>query len=62
MNLVGYQRGSVSPVGVKKNKGIFFDKEVNNHNSIEISGAAYGITLIINKDELLSFLKASVKD
>ena len=37
LKLVGYERGSVSPVGVKKNKGIVFDKEVLNHDEIEIS-------------------------
>ena len=62
LKLVGYERGSVSPVGVKRNKGIFFDDEVLNHEEIEISGGAFGIGLKVNKNELLSYLKAQVKD
>lgn len=62
LKLVGYERGSVSPVGVKKNKGIFFDDEVNNHETIEISGGQFGIGLKVNRSELLQFVKAKVKD
>lgn len=59
---VGYQRGSVTPIGVKKNKGIYFDLEVLNHDTIEISAGVYGTGLLINRDELLAYLKAEVKD
>ena len=59
---VGYERGSVTPVGVKKNKGIFFDDEVSNYEEIEISAGAYGSGLKVNRDELLKYLKAQVKD
>ena len=62
LKLVGYERGSVSPVGVKKNQGIYFDKEVMNHETIEISGGAFGIGLKVNRDELLKYLNAKVKD
>ena len=62
LKLVGYERGSVTPVGVKKNKGIVFDDEVLNYDTIEISGGAYGVGLKVNRDELLDFLKAQVKD
>ena len=59
---VGYERGSVSPIGVKKNNGIFFDKEAQKHEIIEISAGAYGIGLKINCAELLNFLHAQIKD
>lgn len=59
---VGYQRGSVSPIGAKKNKGVFFDKEVNNHEEIELSGGTFGISLKVNRDEIIKFLNASIKD
>ena len=62
LRLVGYERGSVSPIGVKKNKGIVFDDEVMNHETIEISGGQFGISLKVNRDELLDYLKAEVKD
>ena len=59
---VGYQSGSVSPIGAKKNKGVFFDKEVLNHEYIEVSGGTFGISLKINRDILIDFLSADVKD
>ena len=62
LKLVGYERGSVSPVGVKKNKGIVFDDEVMNHETIEISAGAFGIGLKVNRDELLKYLDARVLD
>lgn len=62
LKLVGYERGSVSPVGIKKNNGIYFDSEVNKHEIIEISGGAFGLGLKINRDELIKYLKAQVKD
>ena len=62
LKTVGYERGSVSPIGVKKNKGICFDEEVNRHEVIEISAGAYGLGLTVNRDELLRFLDAKVAD
>ncbi len=59
---VGYERGSVSPVGVKRNSGIYFDDEVMNHEIIEISAGAYGMGLKVNREELLAYLHAQVKD
>ena len=62
LKLVGYERGSVSPIGVKKNKGIIFDDEVMNHEEIEISGGAFGIGLKVNRKQLLEYLNAKVMD
>ena len=59
---IGYERGSVSPLGAKKNKGVFFDKEVLNHEEIELSGGAFGISLKVNRDEIIKYLNASIKD
>ena len=62
LKLVGYERGSVSPVGVKKNRGIFFDEEVLKHEVIEISGGYYGIGLKLKRDDILGYLNAEIKD
>ena len=62
LKTIGYERGSVSPLGAKKNKGVYFDDEVMNHEIIEISGGAYGIGIKIQRDILLKFLNAKVKD
>ena len=62
LKYVGYERGSVTPVGVKKNSGIYFDDEVLNHEIIEISSGQFGSGLKIKRDDLLKYLKAEVKD
>ena len=62
LKTVGYERGSVTPIGARKNSGIVFDKEVLNHEIIEISAGAYGLGLRVNRDELLHYLQAQVKD
>ena len=59
---VGYERGSVTPVGVRKNKGIVFDDEVLNYDTIEISAGAYGLGLKVCREELIAYLKARVED
>ena len=62
LKLVGYERGSVSPVGAKRNKGILFDDEVLNYETIEISGGILGIGLKLRRADLLSYLNANVAD
>ena len=62
LKTVGYERGSVTPIGAKKNNGIVFDQEVMNHETIEISAGAYGLGLRVNRDELLNYLHAQVDD
>ena len=62
LKLIGYERGSVTPVGVKKNAGIWFDDKVYSHKIIEISGGAMGIGLKVDRDRLLGYLKANVAD
>ena len=60
LKLHGYERGSVSPVGAKKNSGIFFDDEADNHEEIEISGGMMGIGLKVRTTDIISFLNAKV--
>ncbi|MBQ2657854.1 MAG: Cys-tRNA(Pro) deacylase [Erysipelotrichaceae bacterium] len=62
LKLIGYERGSVSPVGVKKNKGIVFDDEVLNHEEIEISAGTMGLGLKLKTKDILDYLNADVKD
>ena len=62
LKLVGYERGSVSPVGVRKNKGIVFDDEVLKHEEIEISAGAMGLGLKLKTKEILDYLNADVRD
>ena len=62
LKTVGYERGSVTPIGVRKNSGIVFDQEVMNHERIEISAGAYGLGLKLDHDALLNYLDAKVMD
>ena len=62
LKTVGYERGSVTPIGAKKNKGIVFDEEVLNHETIEISGGEFGIGLSLKRDDLLKYLNAKTAD
>ena len=62
LKLVGYERGSVTPVGVKKNRGIIFDDAVDGDEVIEVSGGAYGVGLKVDRDALLKYLNAKVED
>lgn len=59
---VGYERGSVSPVGIKKKHRVAFDTGVLNHEKIEISGGLMGIGLIVDREEIIRYLKAEVLD
>lgn len=62
LQLVGYERGSVSPIGAKRNKGVYFDLEILKHEEIEISGGLLGIGLKIKTTDLLKYLNAKVVD
>ena len=59
---VGFERGNVSPLGVIKKHQVYFDKECLRHDKIIISGAKKGISLRVDRGELLEFLKAKVGD
>jgi len=62
LKTVGYERGSVSPIGAKKNKGVFFDDEILNHDIVELSAGALGIGIKIKRDALVKYLNAQIKD
>ncbi|MBR2801085.1 MAG: Cys-tRNA(Pro) deacylase [Erysipelotrichaceae bacterium] len=62
LKTVGYERGSVSPVGIRAKHRLVFDQEVMNHEEIEISGGKLGIGLSVNREALLKYLEGEVKD
>ena len=62
LKAVGYQRGSVSPIGIKNIKKIFIDESVNNYEYVEVSGGTCGISLKINTKELIDYLNLVVLD
>ena len=59
---VGYERGSVSPIGIRAKHKLIFDKSVNDLAKIEISGGMLGIGLLIDRKELIEYLKPLILD
>lgn len=60
--LTGYIRGGCSPIGMKKVFPTFFDCSVNNHEKITISAGIRGCQLLVQRDMLIDFVKASLCD
>lgn len=59
---VGYQRGSVSPLGVNNKHRCYFSSEALNFKEIEISAGKMGLGLVIDRAKLLTFLNAEIID
>ncbi len=60
--LTGYIRGGVSPIGMKKKFPTYFDISCENFSEIAVSGGVCGLTLIVNRGELLKILDAKSAD
>ena len=59
---VGYERGSVSPLGIRKNHVTVLDKSVEQSSKIIISGGMKGISLKVAVDDLKKILNAKILD
>ena len=59
---VGYERGSVAPLGIRKNHVTVLDKSVEQSSKIIISGGMKGISLKVAVDDLKKILNAKVLD
>ena len=57
--LTGYERGGVSPIGMKKRYPTFIDGSAQAFDQIRISGGLKGVSLRLNPDDLLRFLGAA---
>jgi len=62
LRVVGYARGSVSPIGARKNSGVYFDVSVLDYDKIELSGGMCGVGLLVDRCGLLTYLGAEVRD
>ena len=56
--LTGYERGAVSPVGMKKRYPVFIDSSALERDIIEISGGMKGVSLALPPRLLADFLGA----
>lgn len=57
-NLTGYERGGVSPVGMKKLYPVFIDETAQLFEHIEISGGVKGCSVKLEPEALRAFLGA----
>ena len=60
--LTGYVRGGCSPIGMKKKYPTFFDETCTLWDEISVCAGARGHLVILNPNELVSFLDATVVD
>ncbi len=60
--LTGYIRGGCSPIGMKKQFPTFLDASVLNHKQITVSAGIKGCQLLLDRDALVSFVRAKVVD
>ena len=58
MALTGYERGAVSPLGMKKRYPVFIDQSARERDVIEISGGMKGVSLALDARALAAFLGA----
>ena len=52
--LTGYERGAVSPLGIKKQYPYFIDETAALFDKISVSGGAKGLSILIAPDKLVS--------
>lgn len=59
LSLTGYERGAVSPIGLKKNYPVFIDASVKDDGMITVSAGAKGCSLRMTPDDLARAARAS---
>ena len=62
LSLTGYIRGGCSPIGLKKPFPVYFDKRVETQETITISSGVRGAQLLVDRAELIDYLKANIVD
>ncbi|MBE6596183.1 MAG: Cys-tRNA(Pro) deacylase [Ruminococcaceae bacterium] len=62
LGLTGYIRGGCSPIGLKKPFPTYFDKSAEEHERITVSSGTRGAQLLVNRAELIVYLKANIAD
>lgn len=62
LNVSGYLRGGCSPVGMKKKFETYFDCSVNDCKKIALSAGKRGFQMVVDANELISYLDAKICD
>ncbi len=60
LGTTGYIRGGCSPIGMKKSFPTYIDESCRAVEQITVSAGVRGIQLLINREELVSFVKAKI--
>lgn len=60
LGLTGYIRGGCSPVGMKKKYPTYFEETALLFDEIYLSGGARGVQIIVEPQQLMDFLGATV--
>lgn len=60
--LTGYERGGVSPVGMKKRYPVFIHQSALDFEKIRISGGMKGVSLMLSPRDLAAFLGAQFEN
>lgn len=60
--ITGYVRGGCTPIGMKKQFAVFFDKSIGDLECVFISGGTRGLAIKVNKNDLIPFVKGKVAD
>ena len=62
LSLTGYIRGSVSPIGMKKQYPTYVDETATNYREIAVSGGKCGVTLLLSPDGLKKITNCRFSD
>lgn len=62
LDLTGYIRGGVSPIGMKKKYPTFIHESALAHDKIAVSGGVCGITLLMQPGDLIGVCGAQTAD
>lgn len=62
LSVTGYERGSVSPIGMKKKYPTYINKTALDYDTIAISGGKCGVTLMISPGDLQKVTDCKFED
>lgn len=62
LNLTGYIRGGVSPIGMKKKFPTYIEESALLFEEITVSSGTRGAQLLLNREKLIAYVGATVAD
>lgn len=62
LEITGYIRGGVSPIGMKKHHTVYIDKSCLDFDKITVSGGVCGLSVLIKPEDLIKITGANPRD